>query len=294
MLFSYQRTLKNKIHCFGVGLHTGMTVSMHLVPAAEDSGVVFRRTDINDKPNEVPADYRYVSNTMLGTTLSNDAGVKVGTIEHLMAALWGCGIDNVIVELDGPEVPIMDGSSEPFVFLIECAGIAEQHKMRRVIEVLKKVDVQDGQSYASIDPAEGFSLSLEIDFNSKAIANQQCMFDSRDFSFKTDISRARTFGFAHEVDQLRKAGLAKGGSLENAIVVSGDQVLNKGGLRYKDEFVRHKTLDCIGDFYLAGAYVKGHFHGIRPGHALNNKLLHAFFADTSAWRVLKTPESLAN
>jgi UDP-3-O-[3-hydroxymyristoyl] N-acetylglucosamine deacetylase len=263
---------------------------MSLLPAEEDAGIIFRRVDVVGKQREVMADYRYVSSTMLGTTISNDEGVSVATIEHLMAALWGCGIDNVVIELDGGEVPIMDGSSEPFVFLIECAGIVEQHKMRRVIEVLKTVDVQEGNSYISIDPAEGFSLNLEIDFNSKAIASQHCMFDSRDLSFKADICRARTFGFAHEVDKLREAGLARGGSLDNAIVVSGDQILNPGGLRYKDEFVRHKTLDCIGDFYLAGGYVKGSFRGFRPGHAINNKLLRKFFADKDAWRVMQVPE----
>ncbi len=290
MLFNYQRTLKNKVSCFGVGLHSGATVSMAMLPAEEDTGIIFRRTDVLGKKQEVKADYRYVSGTMLGTTIANEDGVMVATVEHLMAAFWGCGIDNVVVELDSGEVPIMDGSSEPFVFLIECAGIVEQQKMRRVIEVLKSVDVQEGNAYLSIDPAEGFSLSLEIDFNSKAISSQQCSFDSRDLSFKADICRARTFGFAHEVDKLREAGLARGGSLDNAIVVSGDQILNPGGLRYKDEFVRHKTLDCIGDFYLAGGYVKGHFRGFRPGHALNNKLLRKFFADKDAWRVMQLPE----
>lgn len=290
VLFGYQRTLKNKVSCFGVGLHSGSTVSMCMLPAEEDTGIIFRRIDIIGKNRDVMADYRYVSGTMLGTTISNEEGVSVATIEHLMAALWGCGIDNVIIELDGGEVPIMDGSSEPFVFLIECAGVLEQQKMRRVIDVLKTVNVEESGSYVSIDPAESFSLSLEIDFTSKAISNQHCVFDSRDYSFKADLCRARTFGFAHEVDKLREAGLALGGSLDNAIVVSGDQVLNPGGLRYKDEFVRHKTLDCIGDFYLAGGYVKGHFRGFRPGHALNNKLLRKFFSDKDAWRVVQVPE----
>lgn len=287
MLFSYQHTLKNKVSCFGIGLHTGDTVSMSMLPAPEDTGVVFRRVDVAEGSQDVVADYRHVSSTMLGTTISNEHGVKVATVEHLMAALWGCGIDNVIIELDSSEVPIMDGSSEPFVFLIECAGVVEQHKMRQVIEVLKTVHVEEDGSYVSVNPAEGFSVNLEIDFSSKAIASQQCAFDAQDFSFKADLSRARTFGFSHEVDQLREAGLARGGSLDNAIVVNGDEVLNPGGLRYKDEFVRHKTLDCIGDFYLAGAYMKGSFNGFRSGHALNNKLLRKFFADKDAWRVMQ-------
>jgi UDP-3-O-[3-hydroxymyristoyl] N-acetylglucosamine deacetylase len=289
-VYNYQCTLNNPVSCFGIGLHTGLTISMTLLPAAADTGILFRRKDLAGHPT-VKADYRFVSNTMLGTTVSNEDGVKVGTIEHLMAALWGCNIDNVIVELDGPEIPIMDGSSEPFVFLIECAGVAEQNKTRKIIEVLKKVDIAEGDSYASIDPAEGFSVSLEIDFNDEVISRQTCMFDSRDFSFKTDLCRARTFGFAHEVDKLRSMGLGRGGSLDNAIIVSGNKVLNEGGLRYKDEFVRHKVLDCIGDFYLAGAHVKGHFHGFRSGHALNNQLLRKFFADKDAWRILQLPET---
>ena len=208
-----------------------------------------------------------------------------------MAALWGCNIDNVVIELDGPEVPIMDGSSEPFVFLLECAGVAEQHKTRKIIEVLKKIDVSEGNSYASIDPSDGFSVSLEICFDDEVISRQTCSFNSQNLSFKTDLCRARTFGFAHEVDKLRSLGLGRGGSLDNAIIVSGNKVLNEGGLRYKDEFVRHKVLDCIGDVYLAGAHLKGHFHGFRSGHALNNQLLRKFFADKDAWRVIQLPET---
>lgn len=289
-VYNYQRTLNNPVSCFGIGLHTGLTISMTLHPAKVDSGIVFRRKDLPGKP-VVKADYRFVSNTTLGTTVSNKEGVKVGTIEHLMAALWGCNIDNVIVELDGPEIPIMDGSSEPFVFLIECAGVAEQHKTRKIIEVLKKVDVSEGDSYASIDTADGFSVSLEINFDDEVISKQTCLFNSQNLSFKTDLCRARTFGFAQEVDKLRSLGLARGGSLDNAIIVDGNKVLNEGGLRYKDEFVRHKVLDCIGDFYLAGAHVKGHFHGFRSGHALNNQLLRKFFADKEAWRIMQLPET---
>jgi len=288
-VYNYQCTLSSQVSCFGVGLHTGLTISMTLYPAEVDSGISFRRKDIAGKPL-IKADYRYVSNTLLGTTVSNKEGVKVGTIEHLMAALWGCNIDNVIIELDGPEVPIMDGSSEPFVFLIECAGIAVQHKTRKIIEVLKKVDISEGDAYASIDTADGFSVSLEINFDDEVISKQSCRFDSRDLSFKTDLCRARTFGFAHEIDKLRSLGLGRGGSLDNAIIVSGNTILNEGGLRYSDEFVRHKVLDCIGDFYLAGAHVKGHFHGVRSGHAINNRLLRKFFADKDAWQITQPTE----
>jgi UDP-3-O-[3-hydroxymyristoyl] N-acetylglucosamine deacetylase len=259
---------------------------MTLKPGAIDSGIVFRRTDEMEKDQYILANYKNVTNTMLGTTVSNEDGVSVATIEHLMAAFWGCGIDNAMVELDGEEIPIMDGSSEPFVFLIECAGIIAQEAPRKYIEVLKKINVSDGNKEVTITPSEDFSVSLEIDFEDKIIANQKCSFNSSDVSFKTDLCRARTFGFEHEVNKLRSLGLARGGSLENAIVVSGDKVLNKGGLRYNDEFVRHKVLDCIGDFYLTGAHLKGHFHGIRSGHALNNKLLHQIFADSDAWRVV--------
>ncbi len=259
---------------------------MTLLPAKEDTGIVFRRLDVQGKNNEILANYQNVTNTTLGTTISNDIGVNVGTIEHLMAAFWGCSIDNAIVELNGPEVPIMDGSSEPFVFLIECAGIQTQRKPRRIIEVLKKVDVFEDDKHASISPSEDFCVSLEIDYNNTMISHQKCVFNSSDISFKTDLCRARTFGFEHEVSKLRSMGLARGGSLDNAIVVSGNRVLNEDGLRYSDEFVRHKILDCIGDFYLTGAYMKGHFHGYRSGHGLNNKLLREFFADKTAWRLV--------
>ncbi|MCE3233763.1 MAG: lpxC [Rickettsiaceae bacterium] len=294
-MFSYQRTLANKVSCSGVGLHSGIMINLTLKPAEENAGVVFIRTDVKDKNNRVEACYKNVSNTMLGTTLSNESGVMVATIEHLMAALWGCGVDNCVVELDGPEIPIMDGSSEPFIFLIECAGTAEQSKTRKVIEVLKEIKVSEGDTansgYISIAPAENFSVGLEIDFGDKVIGKQQAVFDSREVSFKSDLCRARTFCFEHEVDMMRSRGLAKGGSLDNAIVVDTEKVLNEDGLRYSNEFVRHKVLDCIGDVYLAGGYLKGHVSGFKSGHALNNKLLHKFFEDTDAWRVVQSGEA---
>ncbi len=296
-MFVYQRTVKNKVSCFGVGLHTGVRVDLSLLPAEEDSGIVFKRIDVANKNQVVKASYDNVSNTLLGTTLKNEDGVHVATIEHLMAALWGCGIDNCTVEINGPEVPIMDGSSEPFVFLIECAGISEQKKTRRVIEVLKEVSVyeSDGANsgYITVSPAANFSVDLHIDFGDSVISSQDCSFDLQNVSFKSDICRARTFGFEHEVDALRKNGLARGGSLDNAIVIGKDGVLNKEGLRYSDEFVRHKVLDCIGDVYLAGGYIQGSLKGFKSGHALNNQLLRKFFADKDAWRIVQMPEPTA-
>ena len=216
------------------------------------------------------------------------------TIEHLMAALWGCGIDNCVIELNGPEVPIMDGSSEPFVFLIECAGVKQLNKTKKVIEVLKEIKVLEGDDaengYLSISPSDNFLVDLEIDFGDNVISKQDGVFDTRDVSFKSDLCRARTFCFEREVDMMRKNGLAKGGSLENAIVVGDEGVVNKEELRYCNEFVRHKILDCIGDVYLSGAYLKGHIQGFKSGHTLNNKLLHEFFADKDAWRVVQIPE----
>lgn len=286
-MFPAQHTLAKKVSCTGIGLHSGVPVNMNLLPARENTGIKFIRKDVKGFNPEISADYRNVTATNLGTTLANDDGTMVSTVEHLMAALWGCNIDNAIIELDGSEVPIMDGSAEPFVFLLECAGIAAQKQPRRIIEVLKQVEVSERDKKVSVNPAKNFSVSLEIDFNNSVISNQKAVFNSSDVSFKNDLCRARTFGFEHEVDKLRSMGYARGGSLENAVVVSGDKVLNKGGLRYNNEFVRHKILDCIGDFYLAGAMIMGNFTGYRSGHDLNNKLLRKFFADSTAWK-LKT------
>lgn len=281
-----QNTIERKVSCIGIGLHSGQEVKLALNPAPVDTGIVFKRTDITGFDNIIKADYRNVTKTNLGTTISNDEGTMVATVEHLMAALWGCGVDNIIIEVNAAEIPIMDGSSEPFVFLIDCAGIKPQEKNRKIVKVLKQVEVRDGDKFVRIEPANDFSVTLEIDFPTKAIANQKCVFDSSAVSFKTDLCRARTFGFEHEVDYMRKNGLAKGGSLENAIVIKGDEVVNKEGLRYSDEFVRHKILDCIGDFYLAGSRIEGHFTGYKTGHKLNNQTLRELFADKSAYEIL--------
>lgn len=279
-----QRTLKNAITCSGTGLHSGAKVQMALRPAPADTGIVFRRTDAAGRGAEIPGRWDRVTDTRMNTTIGDGEGTVVGTIEHLMSALAGAGIDNCVVELGGPEVPVMDGSAAPFVFLIECAGIRELAAPRRAIEILRTVSVGDRERSAVLTPGKGFSVSFEIDFDSAAIGRQEFFVDLANGAYARDIARARTFGFEHEVEALRAAGLGRGGSLDNAVVVSGDAVLNEDGLRYDDEFVRHKVLDSIGDLYLAGGPIMGHFHGYRSGHALNNELLRAVFADETAWR----------
>jgi UDP-3-O-[3-hydroxymyristoyl] N-acetylglucosamine deacetylase len=281
MGIALQKTLKAAIHCRGIGLHSGARIGMTLHPGAPDSGIVFRRTDAAGA--EIAAQWRNVVESTLCTTLSNGEGLSIGTVEHLMAAFAGLEIDNAVVELDGPEVPVMDGSAAPFVFLIECAGIVEQDAPRRAVKVLKPITVGTPGKSAALLPDFEFAISFAIDFASGAINRQDITLAVDPESFKSDISRARTFGFLHEVDQMRAAGLARGGSLDNAVVISGDQVLNQEGLRYGDEFVRHKVLDALGDLYLAGAPLIGHFRGVRSGHALNRRLLEALFSDPTAW-----------
>jgi len=280
-----QTTLKSAISCSGIALHSGDKVSLTLRPAKPDQGIVFKRTDIKGNGAEIPARWDRVVDTTMCTTLGNADGTTIATVEHLMAALSGCRIDNAIVEVSGPEVPIMDGSSQPFVFLVECAGVEELDAPRRVIRVKKPVSVADGDGMAALVPDSGFSVSFEIDFNSAAVSRQSLAVGLFNGSFKKELARARTFGFLHEVEQLRAAGLARGGSLDNAIVISGDKVLNEDGLRYDDEFVRHKALDAVGDLYLAGAPILGAFQGICTGHAANNRLLRELFADPDAWEL---------
>jgi UDP-3-O-[3-hydroxymyristoyl] N-acetylglucosamine deacetylase len=279
--------LKTPISCSGIGLHSGRQVTMTLHPAKPDSGIRIRRTDPAAGGVTIPAHWRNVVDTRMCTTLGVETAegkVKVGTVEHLLAAIAGCHIDNILIEIDGPEIPVMDGSSAPFVFLIDCAGIAEQAAHRRAIQVLRSVSVGDEQAGASLKPASSFSISFEIDFEATAIAKQDYFVVLDNGAFRSEIARARTFGMAGEVERLRAAGLALGGSLDNAVVVDGDRIVNADGLRYEDEFVRHKILDAVGDLSLAGAPILGHFHGFRSGHGMHNKLLRALFADSSAWR----------
>jgi UDP-3-O-[3-hydroxymyristoyl] N-acetylglucosamine deacetylase len=275
-----QHTLKTAIGCRGIGLHSGCKVAMTLHPAPPNTGIVFRRTGW---AAEIRAHWVNTIDSPLCTTLSNGEGVRIGTVEHLMAALAGAAIDNVVVELDGPEVPIMDGSAAPFLFLIECAGIVEQDAVRRAIKVLKPISVSADGASAVLVPDHGFSMSFEIDFDNPLISRQEISLVFDTDTFKTELSRARTFGLHDEVARLRAAGFARGGSLDNAVVVGRDHVLNIGGLRYADEFVRHKLLDALGDLYLAGGPLIGAFRGVRSGHRHTKRLLAALFAETEAW-----------
>ena len=256
---------------------------MELRPAPIDSGIVFRRVDLMNGPVDIPAHVDNVVDDRLGSTLGHPCGVRVATVEHLMAALCGSGIDNVLVEIRGPELPVMDGSAAPFVFLIECAGILEQAASRRVIEVLQPVSADGDDSSAALVPGQGFTVGLEIDFESRAVGRQAFSVRLANGAFKAEISRSRTFGFAHDAEYLRRAGLARGASLDNVVVISGDNVMNEDGLRYEDEFVRHKILDCIGDLYLAGSQVLGHFQGSKSGHATNHQILRELLSDQRNW-----------
>ena len=279
-----QRTLQRIVNCVGVGLHSGRTVSLTLKPADPGTGIRFRRFDLAGAP-EIPARWDHVVETSMCTTLGLDKIVRVGTVEHLMAAFAGCHIDNAIVEVNGPEVPVMDGSAQPFVFLIECAGIVEQDRAQTVIEVLKPVRVESEGRVAEFTPSNTFTVDFEIEFTSCAIARQHIRVELVNGAFNKEIARARTFGFIEEVEKLRQLGLALGGSLDNAVVVEGDKVLNSDGLRYDDEFVRHKVLDAVGDLNLAGGEFRGAYHGLRAGHQMTNQLLRMLFADPTAWRL---------
>jgi UDP-3-O-[3-hydroxymyristoyl] N-acetylglucosamine deacetylase len=277
-----QTTLKNAIHCSGTALHHGGHVSMAMIPAPAGTGIVFRRTDLAGRGVSIPADWRHVADMPMCTAIEAD-GVQIATIEHVMAALAGGGIDNLLIEVQGPELPIMDGSAWGFVFMIECAGVVELEAPRRFVKILRPVTLSAGGRSVSLRPGEGFSIDFEVDYGAGAIAPQRCEIELVDGAFKNELSRARTFGFLHEVDALRAAGLARGASLENAIVVTHDGVLNEGGLRFPDEFVRHKALDALGDLYLAGAPIMGRFEGRRSGHKLNHRLLRALFQRRDAF-----------
>ncbi|MDQ7075997.1 MAG: UDP-3-O-acyl-N-acetylglucosamine deacetylase [Gammaproteobacteria bacterium] len=278
-----QRTLKNKIHATGVGLHTGDKVYLTLRPAAIDTGIVFRRVDLEPHV-EIRSHPLNVGSTELSTTLSNN-GVLVSTVEHLLSALAGLGIDNAYIDLSAPEVPIMDGSSGPFVFLIQSAGIVEQDAAKKFIRIKKTVIVEDGEKWAKLEPFDGFKVSFTINFNHPIFkdVDQKAEIDFSTTSFVKEVSRARTFGFAKDIEKLRRNNLALGGSLDNAIVVDDCRILNEDGLRYEDEFVKHKILDAIGDLYLLGYSLIGAFSGHKSGHALNNRLLRSLLKDKSAW-----------
>lgn len=283
-----QRTVRSKASCTGIGLHSGTEIELSLVPAPVNSGIVFVRTDVEPRV-EMQAVAANVVDTTLATTLGKGS-VRVGTIEHLMAALAGMGIDNCRVEVNGPEVPIMDGSAAPFVEMIERAGVQLQEETKRFLIVRKAVTVRDGDKEASLLPASQLSISFTIDFEHPVIANQTFRLDFGDGFFKETIAGARTFGFLREVETLKRMGLAKGGSLENAIVVDDERILNTGGLRFPDEFVRHKILDSIGDLSLIGMPMIGHLVAYKSGHMLNHRLVTEVLGDPSNYEVIAAGE----
>ena len=277
-----QRTLKSLIRASGVGLHTGQKVRMTLRPAPVDTGIVFRRVDLAS-PVDIPARAELVGEARLASTLVK-GDVKVHTVEHLMSAFGGLGVDNAFVDLDAPELPIMDGSASPFVLLIQQAGIEQQGAPKRFLRVTRRVEVAEGDKWARLEPYEGYRLSFSIDFRHPVIekSTQSVAVDFAETSYLKEIARARTFGFMHEVENLRESGLALGGGLENAVVLDEYRVLNAEGLRFADEFIRHKLLDAVGDLYLLGKPLLGAFSAHKSGHALNNRLLRAALADAGA------------
>jgi UDP-3-O-[3-hydroxymyristoyl] N-acetylglucosamine deacetylase len=289
-----QRTLKNTIRATGVGLHTGDKIYLTLKPAPVDTGIVFRRVDL-DPPVDLPARAENVGDTTLSTTLVKD-DVRVSTVEHLLSAMAGLGIDNAYVELTAPEVPIMDGSAGPFVFLLQSAGIDEQESPKQFIRIKRKVEVASGDKTASFEPFDGFKVSFSIDFDHPAFRDRELTaeIDFSSTSFVKEVSRARTFGFMHEIEYLRGQGLAQGGSMENAIVIDESGVLNEDGLRYDDEFVKHKVLDAIGDLYLLGKSLIGEFKAHKSGHALNNQLLRELISQKDAWEIVTFEEDDAS
>ncbi len=284
-----QRTLANPIGCIGVGLHSGAQISLTLHPAPVNSGIVIRRSDLGIS---FPARFDLVTDTRLCTLLhpENRPDARVGTVEHVMAALAAMGVTNAAIEVDGPEIPVLDGSAAPFLFLLDCAGLVDQNAAAAIIEVRRPVRIDDGDGFAELLPAPSFPglrMEIAIDFSASVIGRQTLQLDLTQSMFRHELAGARTFAMAGEIDTLRKAGLARGGSLENAVVVDNDRVLNPAGLHQPDEFVRHKMLDAVGDLYLAGAALQGIFRANRPGHAMNNRLLRALFADPANYSFIR-------
>ena len=287
----HERTVVAPAICAGVGVHTGQRVRLAIRPAAPGTGIVFVRTDITDRDNRIPVSGEAVIDARLNTMVANAAGVRLSTIEHLMAAFAALGVSNAVVEVDGPELPILDGSALQFVQLLDQAGFRAQSTPVRYIEILEPIHVTDGDKHAALLPCDRYEMRFEIDFDNAVVGNQVVDFVVDEATFRRDIMAARTFGFAHEVEALRKAGLARGGSLENAVVIDGDEILNPGGLRMEREFVRHKALDAIGDLYVLGAPLLGRYEGYKSGHQMNNQLVRALLANPQAWReTVRVPE----
>jgi UDP-3-O-[3-hydroxymyristoyl] N-acetylglucosamine deacetylase len=289
----HQHTVAGPVIFAGVGVHTGAHVRVAVRPAAVDAGVSFVRTDLKDIDNTIRVSAESVGQTRLGTVINNAAGATVSTIEHLMAAFCALGIDNVVVELDGPEVPILDGSAEVFIQFLDRAGRRRQEASRRYIEVLEPVEVVEGDKRAVLLPSDRFEVAFEIVFDSAPIGRQRVDFEITEESFRKELADCRTFGFLKDVEALRAAGLARGASMENAVVLDGDRVLNPEGLRRPDEFVRHKALDAVGDLYVAGLPLLARFEGLYAGHGLNNLLVRALMARPQAWRVRTLAPELA-
>ncbi|ABL98570.1 MULTISPECIES: UDP-3-O-acyl-N-acetylglucosamine deacetylase [Shewanella] len=283
----FQRTVKEMVKTTGVGLHSGNKVTLTIKPAPINTGIVLMRTDLNPAV-AIPAKANMVRETTMCTALVNDEGVRISTIEHLFAALAGLGIDNAVIEVDAPEIPIMDGSASPFVFLLQSAGIQEQSAPKKYLRIKRTVRVEDGDKWAEIRPFQGFRVNFAIDFNHPEIARSQqhMVMDFSSTAFVKDISRARTFGFMRDIEYLRANNLALGGSMENAVVLDEYRVLNPDGLRYEDEFVKHKILDAFGDLYVAGHAIIGEFCAYKTGHALNNQLVRAVLAAQDAWELV--------
>ncbi len=288
-----EKTLVGPAIIAGVGVHTGRRVRLAVRPAPTGTGIVFVRTDVSDVDNRIPVSGEAVVDARLNTMIANAAGTTLSTIEHLMAAFAALGVSNAVVEVDGPELPILDGSALPFVQLLDRAGFRRQPRAVRYVEILEPVRVEEGDKSAVLLPCDRYEMRFEIDFPSKVIGNQVVDFVVDEETFRREIMAARTFGFAHEVEALRQAGLARGGSLENAVVIDGDQILNPGGLRMDREFVKHKALDAIGDLYVLGAPLLGRYEGIKAGHAINNKLVRALLAAPHAWREVERVPELA-
>lgn len=289
----YQHTLAGPAIFAGVGMHTGERVRAAIKPAPADSGVTFVRIDVHDRDNRIPARGDLVVQTRLGTVLGNEAGVTAATVEHLLAAMAALGVDNAIVELDGPEVPVMDGSALPFIELLDHAGLRRQEALRRYIQILEPIEVAVGDATVKLTPADDFEMAFEIAYPDGLTGVQRVELAVDESSFRGELADCRTFGFLFEVEALRRAGLARGGSLENAVVFDGDRLLNPEGLRRPDEPVRHKALDAIGDLYLLGAPLIGRYEGVRAGHASNNAIVRAVLARPEAWRSQTFPEVLA-
>jgi UDP-3-O-[3-hydroxymyristoyl] N-acetylglucosamine deacetylase len=278
-----QQTILNPISCYGIGVHSGNKTQLTLKPAPAGSGILFVRTDVLLVDNKILASYNNVYETTLSTSIKNDTGVQISTIEHLMAALWGCGIDNVIVEIDGAEVPIMDGSSKPFIFMIEYAGIKQQNAPRKYLKIMKEIMVSDNGCELWATPQDELTVDLTIDFTSAVIGKQHYSL-SEESNFKKEIADSRTFGFLHELDYLQSKGLAKGASLDNAIGIDKDVILNPDGLRHENEFVRHKMLDLVGDLFTLGGRFIGKLNGYKTSHSLNNKFLRKMLEDPFAYK----------